>query len=112
MHTEAIRACREAACRWKLTTEEFSQLVGSEITTEEDLDLSTSSHVEALKEQCYLLLEIDKCLHVLFPDEAANGWVKRNNRAYGGKTALQHMLAGGEAAKHEVLSYLKAVIYT
>lgn len=110
--SELVFECQQVACRWKLTTEEFNQLIGAEITSEAEVAHDASIVTQTLKKQCALILEIDKCLRVLFPDEAADGWVKRSNSTFGGNTALQHMISGGEPALREVLNYLRAVIYT
>lgn len=104
--------CQKVACRWKLTTEEFNQLIGAELASEAEVVQNALIVTQTQKKQCALILEIDKCLHVLFPDDTANGWVKRNNSSFDGNTALQHMISGGEPTLKEVLNYLLAVIYT
>jgi hypothetical protein len=58
------------------------------------------------------LLGIWKALQILLPDEAAaDAWVRQPNSApvFGGRSALQHMLAGNVADIHHVRRYLDGV---
>jgi hypothetical protein len=56
------------------------------------------------------LLGIYKSLQILLPDEAAaDAWVKQPNAAFGGRSALDHMLAGNLSDLNAVRRYLDAV---
>jgi hypothetical protein len=56
------------------------------------------------------LLGIYKSLQILLPDEAAaDAWVKQPNAAFGGRSALDHMLAGNLSDLNTVRRYLDAV---
>lgn len=58
------------------------------------------------------LLGIYKSLQILLPDAAAaDGWVRQPNAAplFGGRSALQHMLAGNVSDLHLVRRYLDGV---
>lgn len=58
------------------------------------------------------LLGIWKALQILLPDPAAaDAWVRQPNSApaFGGRSALQHMLAGNLADLHHVRRYLDGV---
>jgi hypothetical protein len=56
------------------------------------------------------LLGIYKSLQILLPEEAAaDVWVKQPNAAFGGRSALDHMLAGNLSDLNAVRRYLDAV---
>jgi hypothetical protein len=56
------------------------------------------------------LLGIYKSLQILLPDEAAaDAWVKQPNAAFGGRSVLDHMLAGNLSDLNTVRRYLDAV---
>lgn len=62
-------------------------------------------------ERISYILGIYKALHLLFADRAqADGWVRRPNAAlmFGGRSALERMLAGDVADLHAVRQYLDA----
>ena len=57
-----------------------------------------------------LVLGIYKALQILFRSPAqADGWITRPNAAFGGRTALQHMLGGEVTDLAAVRHYLDAV---
>ena len=57
-----------------------------------------------------LVLGIYKALQILFRMPAqADSWVKRPNAAFGGRTALQHMLGGDVTDLAAVRRYLDAI---
>lgn len=57
-----------------------------------------------------LVLGIYKALQILFRSPAqADSWVQRPNDAFGGRTALQHMLGGDVTDLAAVRRYLDAV---
>jgi len=58
------------------------------------------------------LLGIYKSLQILLPDAtSADAWVRQPNQApqFGGRSALQHMLAGNVSDLNDVRRYLDAV---
>lgn len=62
-------------------------------------------------ERISYVMGIYKALKILLPtEEAANGWIKRPNsaRGFGGKTALERMLAGRVIDLADVRRYLDA----
>lgn len=61
---------------------------------------------DALERVSYVL-GIYKALQLLFPDPAqADRWVKQPNAAFGGRSALDRMLAGHVVDLHYVRAYL------
>ena len=61
---------------------------------------------DALERVSYVL-GIYKGLQLLFPEAAqADAWVHKPNEAFGGRSALQHMLAGHVVDLHHVRAYL------
>ena len=61
-------------------------------------------------ERISYILGIYKALHLLFADRAqADGWVRRPNAAlmFGGRSALERMLAGQVADLYVVRQYLE-----
>ena len=61
-------------------------------------------------ERVSYLLGIYKGLQVLFPDPPqADAWLQKPNQAFGGRSALDRMLAGNVADLHAVRSYLDYV---
>lgn len=64
---------------------------------------------DALERVSYVL-GIYKALQLLFPDAVqADGWLRRSNRAFGGRSALEHALGGNVLDLAEVRSYLDAI---
>jgi hypothetical protein len=64
---------------------------------------------DALERVSYVL-GIYKGLQILFPKpEQGDQWVHRPNEVFGGRSALEHMLAGNVADLHRVRSYLDHV---
>ncbi len=56
------------------------------------------------------LLGIYKSLQILLPDAAAaDAWVRQPNQAFGGRSALSHMLAGNVSDLNAVRRHLDAV---
>lgn len=55
------------------------------------------------------LLGIYKALQILYSEPSmADAWLKRPNRAFGGRSALEHMLAGDVADLAHVRAHLDA----
>ena len=105
----AIRAFFKIAERWGVAGAEQQALLGgiSRSTLKrwkgEQDALLTVDQLERISH----LLGIHKNLQVLLPT-TADGWVKRPNSAplFGGRTALELMVAGGITAQREVRVYL------
>lgn len=61
-------------------------------------------------ERVSYVLGIYKGLQVLFPDpHQADEWIQKPNEAFGGRSALDHMLAGNVADLHKVRAYIDYV---
>jgi hypothetical protein len=61
-------------------------------------------------ERVSYVLGIYKALQVLFPDpHQADEWIHKPNQAFGGRSALDHMLAGNVADLHRVRVYVDYV---
>ncbi|MDP4549056.1 MbcA/ParS/Xre antitoxin family protein [Marinobacter sp. MDS2] len=80
-----LRICRRIARAWDLNESEQIGLLGI-------APQSNEVHPESLERFSYIL-GIYKNLRILYPtEERANQWVKRPNRAFGGKSALEIMI--------------------
>jgi hypothetical protein len=61
-------------------------------------------------ERVSYILGIYKCLQVLFTDvRLADAWIKKTNDAFGGRSALDRMLAGNVSDLHAVRAYVDYV---
>jgi hypothetical protein len=61
-------------------------------------------------ERVSYVLGIYKALRLLFPNrEQADGWMRRPNQAFGGRTALDHALGGKVVDLATVRAYLDAI---
>jgi hypothetical protein len=108
----AKRAFFRIAELWKLSAEQARVLLGSP---------SRSTYFSWKKgeggalprdvfERVSYLLGIYKGLEVLFANPAqADAWIHRPNAAFGGRSALEHMLGGNVADLHRVRAYLDYV---
>lgn len=109
----ALRAFFAIADKWGLTLEQSRQLLGSPA---EDLLLQWEREragpiPDDVLERVSYLLGIYKALHTIFPvDSQADGWLKRANAAplFGGKAALEKMLADELPGLRAVREYLDA----
>jgi hypothetical protein len=109
----ALRTFFRIAELWGLTAEQQILLLGSPARSTyfrwkkhgaEQLSRDTLERIS-------YVLGIYKALQVLLPDAAAaDGWVRRPNRAalFGGRTALDRMLTGNVADLYLVRQYLDA----
>ena len=96
----ATRTFKRLAGVWKLTPAERGRWLGA------DLDPPPSAD-ERLDRMSYAL-GIYQALHQLLPDDGlADGWIQRHNEVFG-HSALDHALAGGMPAMHEIRQYLDA----
>jgi Protein of unknown function (DUF2384) len=108
----AKRAFFRIAELWKLTGEQARVLLGSP---------SRSTFFSWKKgeggplprdafERVSYLLGIYKGLQVLLPDpQQADAWIHRSNEAFGGRSALDHMLAGNVGDLYRVRAYVDYV---
>jgi uncharacterized protein (DUF2384 family) len=105
----ALQAFANIANAWRLTTEEQISLLGSPPRStyfkwrKEGGVLPKDTH-----ERLSHILNIYRVLQILFVNEDdADGWMKRPNKAFGGKSALEHATRGF-AELIEVRRYLDA----
>jgi hypothetical protein len=102
MSAAGLRAFFKIARDWDLSAEEQIVLLGSPQTARLGRDTL---------ERLSLLLGIYKALQILLPQPAAaDGWIKRPNSAppFGGRRALDRMLAGNISDLVAVRQYLDA----
>ena len=65
-------------------------------------------HKDTLERISYIV-GIYKALQILFPDEKqSDGWIKKSNKAFNGKSALDVMLGGNVVDLAEIRNYLDA----
>lgn len=110
-----LRAFERIAEHWKLSVDERLTLLGSPARStyfswrrQPDKAVLPRDTLERLS----YLLGIWKALQILLPDAAAaDGWVRRPNTAapFGGRSALERMLAGNVTDLAAVRQYLDAV---
>lgn len=115
MSAAGLRAFARIAQAWGLTVDEQLCLLGQPPRStffawrkQPDKAVLPRDTLERLSN----LLGIWKALQILLPDEAAaDAWVRQPNSApvFGGRSALQHMLAGNVADIHHVRRYLDGV---
>lgn len=105
----ALQGFANIANAWELTTEEQISLLGSPPRStyfkwrKEGGALPKDTH-----ERLSHIVNIYRVLQILFVDtEDADRWMKRPNRAFGGKSALAHAMRGF-AELIEVRRYLDA----
>jgi hypothetical protein len=115
MSAAGLRAFTRIAQAWGLTVDEQLCLLGQPPRStffawrkQPDAATLPRDTLERLSN----LLGIWKALQILLPDAtAADAWVRRPNSApaFGGRSALQHMLAGNVSDIHHVRRYLDGV---
>lgn len=114
MAAAGLRAFGRIAQQWGLSVEEQLRLLGDPPRstfyawrkTPESAQLSRDT-----LERLSYLLGIYKALQILLPDPAAaDAWVRKPNDApgFGGRSALDRMMAGSIADLHYVRRYLDA----
>ena len=114
MGAAGLRAFAGIAQDWGLTVEEQIRLLGEPARStffawRKDPD--KASLPRDTLERLSNLLGIYKSLQILLPDAAAaDGWVRQPNSApiFGGRSALQQMLAGNVSDLNLVRRYLDA----
>lgn len=113
LHGPAVRAFFNLAAAWQLTHQERYSLLGEPDTADyEAWRLGVPERVtpEVVCRVSYML-GIYKALHTIFPDAGqADGWLKRPNKEkmFGGRSALDVMIADGPAGMVLVRDYLDA----
>lgn len=112
MSAAGIRAFVRIAQCWKLSVEEQLRLLG-EPARSTYFAWRKNPQAAVLPrdtlERISNILGIYKALQILLPDEnAADAWVRKPNAAavMGGRTALEHMLAGNVSDLNRVRRYL------
>jgi hypothetical protein len=115
MAAAGLRAFARIAEQWRLGVDEQLKLLGSPPRStffawrkQPDKAGLSRDTLERLSN----LLGIYKSLQILLPDAAAaDAWVRRPNAAppFGGRSALDRMLAGNVSDLHAVRCYLDAV---
>jgi hypothetical protein len=108
-----LRAFVGIAAAWGLSVDEQLTLLGQPPRStffawrkQPDKALLSRDTLERLSN----LLGIYKSLQILLPDaDRADAWVKQPNAAFGGRSALDHMLAGNLSDLNAVRRYLDAV---
>ena len=115
MSAAGLRAFFKIAGDWDLNTEEQIVLLGSPGRStffKWKAEPQTARLGRDTLERLSLLLGIYKALQILLPQPAAaDGWVKRPNSAppFGGRRALDRMLAGNISDHVAVRQYLDAM---
>jgi hypothetical protein len=114
MASAGLRAFARIAEAWGLSVEEQLVLLGQPARS---TYFAWRKHPDRANvprdtlERLSNLLGIYKSLQILLPDPAAaDAWVRRPNQAaaFGGQSALQHMLAGNLSDLNRVRRYLDA----
>lgn len=114
MGAAGLRAFAGIALAWGLTVEEQIRLLGEPARSTFFAwrrDPDKASLPRDTLERLSNLLGIYKSLQILLPDPAAaDGWVRQPNSApiFGGRSALQQMLAGNVSDLNLVRRYLDA----
>lgn len=109
----ALRAFFNIADRWELNTAQQRTLLGSPPSStffKWKKEQAGSLSRDVLERISYLL-GIYKALQILLPDPArADAWIRTPNTAplFGGKPALERMLAGNVGDLYAVRAYLDA----
>jgi hypothetical protein len=110
-----LRAFERIAAAWQLNVDEQLRLLGQ---PPRSTFFSWRKHPDRASlprdtlERLSYLLGIWKALQILLPDAAAaDAWVRQPNQApaFGGRSALDRMLAGNVSDLHAVRSYLDGV---
>lgn len=109
--TVALKAFFNLAAEWGLTTDDQVVLLGQ--PSRRTFYRWRAGEVAGLPadtlERISVLLGIYKALHILLPmPDRANAWVKRDNTAFGGRSALAVMRQGRVDDLYQVRRYLDA----
>ena len=110
-----LRAFVRIAAAWGLSVDEQLTLLGSPPRSTFFAWRKTPAKASLSRdtlERLSNILGIYKSLQILLPDaDAADGWVRKPNTAplFGGRPALDRMLAGNSSDLHAVRRYLDSV---
>lgn len=107
----ALNAFSRIAELWDLSEPERMRLLG--LAPETYYRLHSGRHLSHdLLERISYILGIFKNLQILLPQDAADQWVRKPNRAplFSGSSALDRMLSGNVSDLYEVRKYLDAQI--
>lgn len=114
MSAAGLRAYARIAEAWALSVDEQIVLLGQPARStffawRKAPESARLPHDTLERLSC--LLGIYKSLQILLPDDAADRWVRQPNTAsvFGGRSALERMLAGNIADLYAVRRYLDAV---
>ncbi|HEX5418409.1 MAG TPA: MbcA/ParS/Xre antitoxin family protein [Gammaproteobacteria bacterium] len=110
--TAAMRAVFRIMEAWGVTTEQARTLLGrpgrSTLFKWKRGEVSTAPY-DTVRRISYIL-GIYKILQIVFAvPEQADAWVQKPNAAFGGRSALEHMLGGDVTDLAAVRAYLDAV---
>ncbi len=111
INTVAMKAFIGIADAWELSVAERIVLLGnpSKRTFYRWREGSIATLPDDTLERISVLLGVYKSLHVLLPlAKRADEWVKRDNEAFGGRSALAVMLAGKVDDLYQVRRHLDA----
>jgi len=108
-----LRACINLAAHWRLDDRESRILLGAPAARTYDrwkTDQFVPSRISRdTRERLSVLMGIHRNLRSLFPDPwRGYRWLRKPNRAFGGESALNRMLAGSIADLAAVRAYLDA----
>lgn len=105
----AIRAFKDIADRWGLSEPERLKLLGAPRSTYFKWFKESRPRLphDVLTRISYIL-GIFKALHILLPDEAADTWLRRPNKAplFGGDPAMKRLLSGDVVDLYRIRQYL------
>lgn len=103
----ALRAFWRIAELWKLSELERMTLLGLNSDTYRRLGSDRQLSHDMVERLSYIL-GIFKNLQILLPQEAADEWIRRPNRAsvFNGRSALERMLSGNVSDLYVVRKYL------
>jgi len=108
----ALRTFFNIADKWQLGPDEQMKLLGVSARStfyKWKKDTEVALPRDTLERISYIF-GIYKALQILFPNEAADAWVKKANSAklFTGRSALERMLSGNVADLYVVRQYLDA----
>ena len=103
-----FRAFERLVTMWSLTAAEKRALLGTTASEYAKYKKAPDSLSRAALERISLTLGVYRRLHELFGGPLADSWVKRPNKAFGGKPALE-LMTRDAAGLREVKTYLLGV---
>ena len=100
---------------WELNDEQAADLLGISLGDWSSIQSGDHEgiHTAEVGQRADALLRIHAALRVILMEPRCNGWVHRPNDAemFGGETALNFMIAGGQPAIMRVARYIEAELY-